>query len=128
MPSPDVPGLQMKMDIPLSVGFSMLTTANARNNFMFPRGVRQIISSVGQGLLNVHSVTLPASLEQIEDGLFKEVARLDRCVMAFPVTDPKEAQRIIKKVFDWETLAWAYLDGNVTACDLVLEALKKQTY
>lgn len=94
--------------------------------FHVPEGVRQIISSVGQGLLNVHSVTLPASLEQIEDGLFKEVARLDRCVMAFPVTDPKEAQRIIKKVFDWETLAWAYLDGNVTACDLVLEALKKQ--
>lgn len=94
--------------------------------FHVPEGVRQIITSVGRGLLNVHSVSLPASLEQIEDGLFKEVARLDRCVMAFPVTDPKEAQRIIKKVFDWETLAWAYLDGNVSACDLVLEALKKQ--
>jgi hypothetical protein len=32
----------------------------------------------------------------------------------------------VKKVFDWEVLAWAYLEGKVMACDLVLEALKKQ--
>lgn len=94
--------------------------------FHIPDGVKQTQLNPSWYPIHVRSVYLPASLEHMDDGLLKNVARLDRCEIHCAVTDPKEAQRIVKKVFDWETLAWAYLEGKVTGCDLVLEALKKQ--
>ena len=91
-----------------------------------PEGVKYIIRGAARGQFHVRSLSLPASVEHIDDCAFQDIPSLKKCTLSFSVADPKEAQRIIKKVFDWETLAWAYLDGNVTACDLVLEALKKQ--
>lgn len=94
--------------------------------FHVPEGVKQTQFNPGWYPIHVRSVYLPASLEHLDDGLLKDVGRLEHCEIHCTVTDPKEAQRIVKRVFDWEVLAWAYLEGKVTACDLVLEALKKQ--
>lgn len=91
-----------------------------------PEGVKHIISSVGWGLYHTRSLSLPASVEHIEDGTFSEIPRLDNCTIAFSVSDPKEAQRLVKRVFSWDVLAWAYLEGHLSACDLIVEALKKQ--
>jgi hypothetical protein len=68
---------------------------------------------------------MPASVEYIDDCAFQDIPYLKNCTLSFSVADPKEAQRLVKKVFDWKALAWAYLEDGLNACDLIVETVKK---
>ena len=91
-----------------------------------PDGVKHIIRGAFRNQCYVRSLVLPASVEHIDEGVFQEIHNLNQCMIGFSVADPKEAQRLIKKVFCWEALAWVYLKDGLNACDLILEALKNQ--
>ena len=91
-----------------------------------PDGIKHIISSVGWNLSGIRSISLPASVEMIDDQTFHGLGPLDECLIGFSVSDPKEAQRLIKKVFSWEALAWAHLQGSLQADPLIVDEVKKQ--
>ena len=91
-----------------------------------PDGIKHIISSVGWNLSGIRSISLPASVEMIDDKTFQGLGPLDECLIGFSVSDPKEAQRLIKKVFSWEALAWAHLQVSLQADPLIVDEVKKQ--
>lgn len=91
-----------------------------------PEGVKYIISNYNMRLDDVRSLKLPSSIEDVENKVFINMHKLEECSIGFSVDDPNEAKRLINKVFSWKALAFAYLRGELEACDLVVETLKKQ--
>ena len=105
----------------------ILSGYNSKNpeEMHIPEGVKYIIRGAARGQFYVHSLSMPASVEYIDDCAFQDIPYLKNCTLSFSVADPKEAQRLVKKVFDWKALAWAYLEDGLNACDLIVETVKK---
>ena len=91
-----------------------------------PEGVRHISYTTSADLYDIHRLSLPSSIESIDEKTFIGLKDLTHCELNFAVTDNKQAQWLVKRVFSWEGIAKAYLLGNLTANTLIVDAVKKQ--
>ena len=92
-----------------------------------PNGVKYIAKTT---LDNNHEsfdgIKLPASIEYIENGTFLSIVGSEEFTMDFKVSDMKEAERLVKRVFNSGCLKHAFLYGKFRADPLFTEALKKE--
>ena len=94
-----------------------------RTKFVVPGDVKRIISL---GYFYVNSLTIPDTVEEIDNGAFSGLQYLGNFTFRYKTCDAKEAQRLVKKVFWWEPLARLYLEDALKGEVLFINAVKNQ--
>jgi len=102
----------------------LIDTHKPKRRIKIPDSVKRIHSIFSWNI--VASVTIPDTVEVIDDGALWGLRLASNFSFRYKPADAKEARRLVMKVFDWERLAYRYLDNGLKGDKLFIEAVKNQ--
>ena len=102
----------------------LLNTHEPKRRIKIPDSVKRIQSMFSWNA--IASVTIPDTVEEIDDGALGGLCLASNFSFRYKPADAKEARRLVMKVFDWERLAYRYLDNGLKGDKLFIEAVKNQ--